>query len=86
MDALNIMPVDDMTGKFMAGDFRFGQTPTLGLIHSMFFRFHNIVASQLAKLNPRWDNEKIFNEARRISIATYQHIIYYDWLPKVLGL
>lgn len=29
-------------------------------------------------------DERIFNEARKWVIATYQSIVVYDWLPKWL--
>lgn len=32
-----------------------------------------------------WDDETVFQEARRINIAQYQHISYYEWLPIFLG-
>lgn len=84
MDPLNILPLDE-TGQFFSGDFRFGQTAVLAQIHSLFYRFHNLIAITLAKINPHWSNHKVFFETRRIVIAIYQHIIYYDWLPLVLG-
>ena len=48
-------------------------------------REHNRVATAMHRLNPQWDDETIFQEARRIVIAEYQHIIYKEWLPQVLG-
>lgn len=85
MDEKNNFPVDDQLNP-TAGDFRFGQTPLLALIHSLFYRFHNIVAINLKVLNPSWSDDDLFFEARRIVIACYQHIIYYEWLPLVLGM
>jgi hypothetical protein len=37
-------------------------------------RNHNKFAERLAALNPTWDDEKLFQEARRIMIAVFQNI------------
>ncbi len=43
------------------------------------------VASTLATLNPHWDDERIYQEARRIVIAEWQNIVTAGYLPKILG-
>jgi hypothetical protein len=69
----------------LGGDGRLNQSPHLTAIHIMFIREHNRVADELRKLNPNWNDEKLFEEARKICIAEYQKIVYYEWLPLVLG-
>ena len=32
-----------------------------------------------------WDGERVFQEARRLLIAQWQHLIYQEWLPILLG-
>ena len=42
----------------------------------MFVRYHNYVAGQLAGKHETWDNDQLFNYARKIVIAVLQHITY----------
>lgn len=46
---------------------------------------HNYLAMSLHKNNPHWNDNTLFNEARRILIAMYQIIIYEEYLPIVIG-
>ena len=43
------------------------------------------IASELQKENPTWNDEQLFQEARKLNIAEYQSIIYNEWIPDVLG-
>lgn len=54
-------------------------------MHTLWAREHNRVAEELSELNPHWDDETVFQEARRIVIAEMQHITYSQWLPNLLG-
>lgn len=70
---------------FMSGDPRAEDNNFLTSMHTIWVREHNRVARELAYLNPRWDDETLFQEARRITIAEYQHITYAEYLPVILG-
>ena len=39
-------------------------------------RNHNLIAGELQKEHPRWTDEQLYQEARKINIAEYQEIIY----------
>jgi len=68
-----------------AGDFRVNEQPNLVVMHTLFVRQHNRLVQILRGINPSWNGERLYQEARRINVAMYQHITYKEWLPIVLG-
>jgi len=54
-------------------------------MQTLFLRFHNYIAFKLSSLNPFWSDEIIYQESRRIVIATIQRIAYEDFLPIIIG-
>jgi len=70
---------------FYAGDLRVNEQPALIVVHTLFMREHNRIVDQLSRLHRDWSGEKLYQESRRAVVAEYQHIVYREWLPIVLG-
>ncbi|KAB7508137.1 Peroxidasin-like protein [Armadillidium nasatum] len=73
------------THCFLAGDFRVNEQPGLTNMHIIWLREHNRIARIFHTINPQWSPEAVFQETRRVIIAQFQHIIYNEWLPIVVG-
>lgn len=57
-----------------------------GLVFALLFhRNHNRHARKLAAIKPHWNDEKIFEEARKWNIAEYQHCVYNEYLETLIG-
>lgn len=69
----------------VTGDARGNEHLILLVFHTIFLREHNRIAKKLFSINKHWEDERIFQEARRINIAQYQHSIYAEYLPVFLG-
>jgi hypothetical protein len=70
---------------FLFADGRANQNPGLTLFHIYFYQEHNRLAAALKIINPNWNDERLFQEARRINIAAYQQIVFYEYLPLLIG-
>ncbi|XP_013779764.1 peroxidasin homolog [Limulus polyphemus] len=88
---LSSTPEKDCTARpkhlfcFNGGDERANEQIHLTVLHTMYLRDHNRLATELSRLNPHWDDNKIYHETRHIMAAALQHITYYEFLPMVLG-
>ncbi|XP_071748300.1 dual oxidase isoform X2 [Lepeophtheirus salmonis] len=70
---------------FILGDPRVNQNPGFLALGIVFYRWHNFQALKILKKHPDWEDEDIFQAARRRVIATLQNIIMYEFLPSFLG-
>ena len=56
----------------MLGDPRTNQNPAFLALGIVFYRWHNLQAAKIQEVHPDWDDEDIFQAARRRVIATLQ--------------
>ncbi len=75
----------DPEHKVLSGDIRTAEQPGLLSLQTLFVREHNRLADNIAKEYPGWNDQQIFNEARRVVSAEIQAITYNEFLPVLIG-
>lgn len=70
---------------FVAGDVRANEQSGLTAIHTLFVREHNRLADQISAANPGWNDEQVYQHARKMVGAEVQAITYNEWLPALMG-
>jgi hypothetical protein len=76
------IPVEE---AMVSGDSRASENVQLAMVHTLWIREHNFQAKQILAKNPDFDDETIYQMARKITIAEYQHIVFNEYLPSVIG-
>jgi hypothetical protein len=86
VDSNNRLPKDSKNPQFyLSGDIRVNENVGLTSMHTIWVREHNSIADQLATENPDWDDNKIFQEARKQVVGEMQAITANEFLPQMLG-
>ena len=70
-----------LTRFFVAGDVRANENPLLIAFHTIFVREHNRLCEELAVAHPSWDDERLYQRARKIVGGYIQKIAFDEWLP-----
>ena len=69
--------------RFIAGDSRANEHIALMSLHVLFVREHNRLAEEISERNPDWNDEDIFQLARKPVAAQIQVITYEEFLPSL---
>lgn len=81
----NAPHMDDEVGlslkHFIAGDVRGNENPLLTCLHTVFIREHNRICDELRVVHLNWRDERLYQEARKRTVAIMNAIIYEEWLP-----
>ncbi|MFK7932088.1 MAG: peroxidase family protein [Saprospiraceae bacterium] len=66
---------------FVAGDARANENPLLASFHTLFVREHNRLCDELAAQYPNWEDEQLFQHARKLVGGQLQAIVFEQYLP-----
>ena len=70
---------------YVAGDVRANENIGLTAVQTLFVREHNHWTDVLAALHPHWDDETLYQWARKIVGAEIEVITYKEFLPALMG-
>lgn len=70
---------------YHTGDIAGEQNSYLTSLQIVWLRNHNQLADELQKINNHWDDETLFQQARKINIALFNHVTYNEYLPSLIG-
>ncbi len=66
---------------YVSGDVRANENPLLTTLHTLFAREHNRLCDKIKEKNPAWNDEQIYQKARKKVGAYFQSIVFNEWLP-----
>jgi len=69
------------TRLFVGGDVRANENVLLTAYHTLFVREHNRICEELILQHPDWQDEDIYQHARKIVGGILQKITFDEWLP-----
>ena len=68
---------------FAVGGDRVNATPQVAMINTLFLREHNRLAGLLEAAKPAWDDERLFQTARNISIVMFIKIVIEEYINHI---
>ena len=75
------MPLPFVNKWFVAGDIRANENPFLTGLHTLFVREHNRLCDDLKEKHADWNDEQLYQHARKLVGGQMQAIVYEEWLP-----
>jgi hypothetical protein len=75
----------DPSQFYVGGDLRVNEQIGLTTVQTLFMREHNRLAGQISAANPTWNDEQVYQRARKFVGAEIQKITYHEFLPALLG-
>ncbi|CAH1111168.1 unnamed protein product [Psylliodes chrysocephalus] len=70
---------------YKGGDFyRLNQNLDVTIKHIIWVRLHEWCCDRMVSINPHWNDEKIYQECRKLSIAIHQHLAFNEVFPAII--
>lgn len=68
---------------FAFGGDRANSAPQVAMMNTLFLREHNRLAGMLEKTNSHWDDDRVFETARNITIVLFIKIVVEDYINHI---
>ena len=68
---------------FVGGDIRVNEQPGLMAFHTLWMREHNRLCDALKIENPTWNDEALYQRARKVVGALIEAVTYEEFLPSI---
>jgi len=81
----SLLPYSSLGSAFLMADPRDGYTADLVALHTLLVLNHNSWAQRVASLHAEWNDDQLFWKARQLNVAEWQHVVFREWLPALLG-
>ncbi|KJH50789.1 animal hem peroxidase [Dictyocaulus viviparus] len=78
-------PPNNRRDSITVGDDRATLFLGLAAMHTTFFRLHNNIAANMQIMNRHWNQDRIFQETRKIVGSIIQVITFQEFLPTLIG-
>lgn len=72
-------------GTAILADPRNDENLMIAGLQAAFYLFHNRAVDFVRKRHPRWDQDEVYREAKRLTTWHYQWLIVHEFLPLFIG-
>ena len=83
LDDGSFRPHVAVTTLFAAGGDRVNASPQVAMMNTLFLREHNRLAGMLDANHPDWDDERVFETARNISIVMFIKLVVEEYINHI---
>jgi prostaglandin-endoperoxide synthase 2 len=77
-------PIRNMLFAF-GGD-RANAVPQVAALNTLFLREHNRLAKEIGRLNPSWDDDRVFETARATNIVCFIKVVVEDYINHIMPI